>query len=86
VASRPGDREGSALGAIKFNSDTALTFRQEILRPFLDHYLKDGAPKADIAPVTLLKPERTNGYDCRMAAGCQSGCTVKPTPLYLNSV
>ena len=36
-------REGSALGAIKFNSDTALTFRQEILRPFLDHYLKDSA-------------------------------------------
>jgi hypothetical protein len=27
-------REGSSLGAIKFNSDTALTFRQEILRPF----------------------------------------------------
>src|ERR1700740_1327728 len=41
-------REGSALGAIKFNSDTSLTFRREILRPFLDHYLKD-APKPDIA-------------------------------------
>src|SRR5712691_11043692 len=40
-------REGSALGAIQFHSDTALTFRREILRPFLDQYLKDGAPKAD---------------------------------------
>jgi predicted acyl esterase len=40
-------REGSSLGAIKFNSDTALYFRQEILRPFLDHYLKDEAPKMD---------------------------------------
>ena len=48
-------RDGSALGAIKFNSDTALTFRREILRPFLDHYLKDGAPKADIAPVTAFE-------------------------------
>jgi putative CocE/NonD family hydrolase len=38
-------REGSSLGAIKFNSDTALYFRQEILRPFLDHYLKDDAPR-----------------------------------------
>ena len=53
--------DGSALGAIKFNSDTALYFRQEILRPFLDQYLKDDAPKADISPVTRLKPGRTNG-------------------------
>ncbi|MFC1720544.1 CocE/NonD family hydrolase, partial [Pseudomonadota bacterium] len=34
-------KEGSTLGAVKFDSDTALYFRQEILRPFLDHYLKD---------------------------------------------
>ena len=33
-------REGSSLGAIRFNSDTAYYFRQEILRPFLDHYLR----------------------------------------------
>src|SRR5215218_1924150 len=48
-------RDGSALGAIKFNSDTALTFRREVLRPFLDQYLKEGAPKADIAPVTAFE-------------------------------
>src|SRR6267143_157228 len=47
--------DGSSLGAIKFSSDTALTFRKEILRPFLDQYLKDGAPKADIAPVTAFE-------------------------------
>ena len=28
--------DGSTLGALKFDSDTALYFRQEILRPFLD--------------------------------------------------
>jgi uncharacterized protein len=77
-------REGSALGAIKFNSDTALTFRQEILRPFLDHYLKD-APKADIAPVMAFETG-TNKWTRLPAwpAGCATGCTVKPTPLYLN--
>ncbi|MEA2490849.1 MAG: uncharacterized protein QOH21_2641, partial [Acidobacteriota bacterium] len=48
-------RDGSALGAIKFSSDTALTFRREILRPFLDQYLKEGAPKADVAPVTAFE-------------------------------
>src|SRR5215813_10646748 len=35
--------EGSSLGAIKFNSDTALYFREHILRPFLAQDLKDGA-------------------------------------------
>jgi len=79
-------RDGSALGAIKFNSDTALTFRKEILRPFLDHYLKDGAPKADVAPVTAFETG-TNTWH-RLSAwpkGCESGCTLKPTPLYLNA-
>src|SRR5215212_1846087 len=48
-------REGSALGAIKFDSDTSLTFRREVLRPFLAQYLKDGAPKADVAPVVAFE-------------------------------
>jgi putative CocE/NonD family hydrolase len=79
-------REGSALGAIKFNSDTALTFRREILRPFLDQYLKDGAPKADIAPVVAFETG-TNTWH-RMSSwpkGCENGCTIKATPLYLNA-
>jgi putative CocE/NonD family hydrolase len=78
-------RDGSALGAIKFNSDTALTFRQEILRPFLDYYLKDGAPKPDVAPVTAFETGTNKWY--RMTAwpkGCDNGCAIKPTPLYLN--
>ncbi len=79
-------REGSALGAVKFNSDTSLTFRREILRPFLDQYLKDGAPKADVAPVTAFetgtnKWHRLNSWP----KGCENGCTLKPTPLYLNA-
>jgi uncharacterized protein len=79
-------REGSALGAIKFNSDTSLTFRREILRPFLDQHLKDSAPKADVAPVIAFETG-TNTWR-RLSAwpkGCESGCSVKPTPLYLNS-
>jgi putative CocE/NonD family hydrolase len=78
-------REGSSLGAIKFNSDTAIYFRQHILRPFLDQYLKDDAPKADIAPVTAFETGtnhwlRLNSWP----SGCDRGCTVKATPLYLN--
>jgi uncharacterized protein len=47
--------DGSSLGAIKFGSDTALEFRRNILRPFLDHYLKDDAPKSNVAPVTSFE-------------------------------
>ncbi len=47
--------DGSHLGAIKFGSDTALEFRRNVLRPFLDHYLQDDAPKADVAPVTVYE-------------------------------
>src|SRR5262249_23511640 len=78
--------DGSALGALKFGSDTALAFRREILRPFLDQYLKDGAPRADIAPVTAFETG-TNVWRRLPAwpAGCPSGCRVVPTPLYLNA-
>ena len=78
--------DGSALGAIKFGSDTALSFRQDVLRPFLAQYLKDGAPRADVSPVTAFETG-TNAWRRLPAwpAGCASGCTVKPTPLYLAS-
>ncbi len=76
--------EGSSLGALRFGSDTALYFRREILAPFLAQYLKEGAPKADLAPVMAFETG-TNAWR-RLAAwpaGCASGCAVRPTPLYL---
>jgi hypothetical protein len=47
--------DGSTLGALNFSSDTGLFFRRQILRPFLDRYLKDEAPKEEIAPVTVFE-------------------------------
>ncbi|HET9317207.1 MAG TPA: CocE/NonD family hydrolase [Vicinamibacteria bacterium] len=76
--------EGSSLGALRFGTDTALTFRREVLAPFLAQYLKDGAPKADVAPVTAYETG-TNTWR-RLASwpsGCASGCSVTPTPLHL---
>ncbi|HYM25534.1 MAG TPA: CocE/NonD family hydrolase, partial [Vicinamibacterales bacterium] len=76
--------EGSSLGALKFGSDTALYFRTQILRPFLDHFLQDGAPPMDVAPVNAFETgtnvwRRLNAWP----SGCVSGCTLTPTPLYL---
>jgi len=78
--------DGSSLGAIKFNSDTALYFRQNVLRPFLDHCHKDGAPNAGVSPVTAFETG-TNTWEHLPAwpAGCASGCTIRPTRLYLSS-
>ena len=78
--------DGSTLGALRFGADTALQFRQEVLRPFLDQYLKDDAPKADVAPVVAFETG-TNTWRRLPAwpAGCASGCTIEPTPLYLRA-
>jgi len=78
--------DGSTLGALRFESNTALTFRREILRPFLDHYLTDAAPPAEVAPVTAFETG-SNAWRRLPAwpAGCVTGCTVQQTPLYLRS-
>jgi len=78
-------KDGSSLGAIRFGSDTALWFRQNVLRPFLAHYLLDDAPAMDVAPVTAFETGR-NRWERLDAwpSGCPHGCPVEPTPLYLH--
>jgi uncharacterized protein len=76
--------DGSSLGALNFGSDTAWEFREKILAPFLAQYLKDGAPKADIAPVMAYETGSDRWLHLpAWPAGCPSGCSVNPTPLYL---
>ena len=78
--------DGSRLGRLQFGMDTGLYFRKNILLPFLDQYLKDDAPKSDVAPVTAFETG-TNTWRRLPAwpAGCATGCAVHPTPLYLKS-
>jgi len=72
--------DGSSLGALQFSSDTALYFRKNILAPFLAQYLKDGAPKADIAPVSAFE---TGTNTWRRLPSWPAG--QKSTPLYLSA-
>ncbi len=76
--------DGSSLGAIRFGSDTAKYFREHILRPFLAQYLKDGAPKANLAPVTAFQTgtDQWQRLD-RWPLSCSGGCPDKSRPLYL---
>ena len=76
--------DGSALGAIRFGSDTGRYFREHILRPFLAQYLKDGSPKADLAPVTAFQTgsDRWQRLE-RWPLACEHGCPSSSRPLYL---
>jgi len=78
--------DGSSLGALRFGSDTGRYFRLNILKPFLDQYLKDGAPKAGVATVTAFETG-TNTWRRLPSwpAGCESGCAVHAKPLYLEA-
>jgi len=78
--------DGSSLGALKFNSDTGLYFREHILRPFLDRYLKGNVATPDIAPVTAFETG-TNHWERLPAwpAGCARDCQIQPAPLYLQT-
>ena len=77
--------DASTLGTLKFSSDTGLYFQREILRPFLDHYLKNDAPAADVPPVSAFETGTNKWLKLpEWPAGCASGCAVRATPLYLN--
>jgi putative CocE/NonD family hydrolase len=76
--------DGSAIGKIRFGSDTAEYFRKYLVRPFFDHYLKDDAPPLQIAQVTAFETG-TNRWQ-RLAtwpSGCDSGCAIQTEKLYL---
>ncbi|HEY2459570.1 MAG TPA: CocE/NonD family hydrolase [Candidatus Acidoferrum sp.] len=78
--------EGSTLGPLKLNGDTALQFRRDVLKPFFDQYLKDGAPKADTPPIFIYNTGE-NHWDRFKSwpLACESGCAAKSKPLYLHT-
>src|ERR1700678_2215051 len=78
--------EGFSLGPLKWEGDTALQFRRDVLKPFFDQYLKTDAPKADTPPV-LIYNTGENHWD-RLKAwplSCEQGCANKSKPLYLTA-
>jgi uncharacterized protein len=78
--------DGSAIGQIRFGSDTAEYFRKYLVRPFFDHYLKDDAPPLHIAQVTAFETG-TNRWQglATWPSGCDSGCPIHTQKLYLQS-
>jgi putative CocE/NonD family hydrolase len=76
--------DGSAIGAIRFGSDTAQYFRTNLLRPFLDHFLKDDAPPLNIASVNAFETGTNHWLALsQWPSGCAAGCAVNSQRLYL---
>ncbi|MDQ1473675.1 MAG: uncharacterized protein QOJ99_5155 [Bryobacterales bacterium] len=74
------------LGTLKWEGDTALQFRRDVLKPFFDQYLKDGAPKATTPPVFIYNTgenhwDRLNNWPL----ACEKGCAAPMKPLYLQT-
>ncbi len=77
------NREGRSLGPLQWNGDTAAQFRQDMVLPFFDQYLKDGAPVQ--LPAAAIYNTGENHWD-RLAnwpLACEAGCPAGLTPLFL---
>jgi putative CocE/NonD family hydrolase len=76
--------DGSRVGALEFGSDTSAYFRLHVLRPFLDHFLKDDAPALDLAPVTAFETGGNRWLSLPgWPSGCAAGCTIERKKIYL---
>jgi len=74
------------LGPLKWEGDTALQFRRDVLKPFFDQYLKTNAPKATTPPVFIYNTG-ANHWDRfeNWPAACENGCAAPLKPLYLGA-
>jgi putative CocE/NonD family hydrolase len=78
--------DGFSLGPFAWDGDTALQFRRDVLKPFFDQYLKDGAAKASTPPVFIYNTGE-NHWD-RLTSwplACARGCGATSKPLYLSA-
>jgi putative CocE/NonD family hydrolase len=78
--------DAASLGAFAWDGDTALQFRRDVLKPFFDQYLKEGARKVDTPPVFIYNTGE-NHWD-RLPAwplSCASGCAATAKPMYFSS-
>jgi uncharacterized protein len=79
-------RDAYSLGPLRWDGDTALQFRRDVLRPFFDQYLKAGAPKANTPPVVIYNTGE-NRWDRlpNWSPACDAGCAAPMKALYLEA-
>jgi hypothetical protein len=78
--------DGYVLGPLRWEGNTTQQFRRDVLLPFFNQYLVDGAPKAETPPV-LIYNTGENHWDRFKSwpPSCEQGCANKSRPLYLTA-
>jgi putative CocE/NonD family hydrolase len=80
------NREGRSLGPFQWDGDTALQFREQMVLPLFNQYLKPGSPAANL-PTAAIYNTGENHWD-RLSdwpLACAQGCATGLTPLYLQA-
>ena len=79
------NREGRELGPFEWNGDTAAQFREEMVLPFFNQYLKDGPP-ANL-PAAAIYNTGENHWDRFQTwpLACETGCANPLKPIYLGA-
>jgi putative CocE/NonD family hydrolase len=73
--------DGSSLGSLKWDADTSLQFRREMLQPFWDHHLRGIRPATPLPPVLAFETGRNRW---RRYRAWPPKSRAKPARLYLH--
>lgn len=80
------NRTGYSLGPLKWEGDTALQYRHDVILPFFKQYLVEGAPKADTPPVWIYNTGENHWERyTKWPQSCEANCAHKAEPLYLTA-
>ncbi|MEG3123619.1 CocE/NonD family hydrolase [Sphingomonas sp. GB1N7] len=79
------NREGRSLGPFQWRGDTAQQFREEMVLPLFNQYLKDGPAVA--LPAATIYNTGENHWDrfSQWPLACDKGCASPLKPIYLQS-
>ncbi len=77
------NRDGRSLGPFQWNGDTAQQFREDMLLPYFNQYLKD-APAVTL-PAAAIYNTGENHWDkfATWPLACETGCAAPLKPIYL---
>ncbi|WP_294298710.1 CocE/NonD family hydrolase [uncultured Sphingomonas sp.] len=79
------NRDGRSLGPFQWDGDTAQQFREDMVLPLFNQYLKDGPP-ANLPQVSIYNTGE-NHWDrlSNWPLACEAGCAAPLKPIYLQA-